>query len=78
MRLAVPVLTAVLCLAGAAAAALIAQRADDPLGLAQAALLRAGVSADPRDALQARELVQRALNTKPEDPARGSSRPGMR
>lgn len=68
MRLAVPVLTAVLCLAGAAAAAPIAQRADDPLGLAQAALLRAGVSADPRDALQARELVQRALNTKPEDP----------
>jgi tetratricopeptide (TPR) repeat protein len=68
MRVAVPVLTAVLWLAGAAAAAPTAQRADDPLALAQAALLRAGASADPRDALQAHELVQRALNTKPEDP----------
>jgi tetratricopeptide (TPR) repeat protein len=36
--------------------------------LAQAALLRAGASADPRDALQARDLVQRALSAKPEDP----------
>jgi len=69
MRPAVPVLTAILWLAGvAAAAAPMVQRADDPFALAQAALLRAGASADPRDALQARELVQRALNSKPEDP----------
>lgn len=61
MRPAVLFLAALLCAGGAAGAA------EDSHALAQAALLRAAWSADPKDAALAGELVQRAMDNRPQD-----------
>lgn len=61
MRPAALFLVALLCAGGAAGAQ------QDPHALAQAALLRAASSADPKDAVLAHELVQRAMDRRPDD-----------